>query len=169
MAGLEEEPRWPTEDRASASEERTPTLRWADDDPSNASASSELFSRSDYSSSNSRERSVSSISSRGGSTSQRSSSSSFFSSLRRGGSHSSQGRSSNSEASSERGSSHRRVSDSAKLLVLSWISQPVETAGVLKKKSSSHGRWQRRYFQIRGPLLLYWRSEEVGLNLTRSP
>ena len=67
-----------------------------------------------------------------------------------------------SSASSDRSSLSRKISDSSRLLVLSWIEEPYSTAGVLKKKSSSHGRWQSRYFQVRGPLLMYWRSEAVS-------
>jgi hypothetical protein len=58
-----------------------------------------------------------------------------------------------------RGIIKRKHSVTGQVAIEKWLAEPIVHSGNLKKMSTK-GFLQRRYCQIRGPLILYWKSEK---------
>jgi hypothetical protein len=83
---------------------------------------------------------------------------SFFSSLRRAASQSLSR--SNRQSSVERLSIIKRKL-SSKGVIEPWLTEPISHEGFLKKLSTK-GFWQIRWCELRGPLILYWKTKEAS-------
>jgi hypothetical protein len=55
----------------------------------------------------------------------------------------------------------RKQSLSGQVLIEQWLSEGASHSGLLKKLSSK-GLWNRRYCEIRGPLIVYWKSQKAS-------